>query len=223
MPKYFVENPPNGLSGETIHHLKRVLRVRVGDEVILCDGAGMDYLSKVESLEPFRLKVVEPRRCLTEPRCKVTLYQAMAKSDKMDWIVQKAVELGVCSVVPVFTEFSVAKKAKTERYQKIAESAAGQSMRGIIPQVQQAVDFADIVKGGGFNIAPHPYAKPTIKQLTGLPDEVNLWIGPEGGFSPGEAEAMAAAGFHLVSLGARILRTETAALAALTQIFMVTE
>ena len=227
MPKYFVDKTLQ-LKDETIHHLKRVIRIRLGEEVILCDGKSMDYHCTVESLEPFNLKVNSRQESKTEPKCKITLYQAMPKADKFEWIIQKAVELGVYSIVPVYTAHCIAKitkAVKIARYQKIAESAAGQCMRGIIPQVQQPMPLEDAIKTtNGLMLATHEKEKENkIPGINSYPKDIGLWIGPEGGFSKKEIETMEGAGFSIVSLGPRILRTETAAIAAIAQIMMVTE
>ena len=228
MPKFFVDevgNPNN------LHHLKNVLRLRAGDKVTLCDGASVDYFCVVESVQPFSLKIESQQASQTEPTCKITLYQSMLKSDKMDWVIQKAVELGVHAIVPILTEHSVAKNAKAERYNKIAESAAGQSMRGIIPKVHPLTNFEEAISNNsGLAIAAHEKEteckiKHIIIGRNSSQNDKNLsiWIGPEGGFSEKETAKMREANFHLVSLGSRILRAETAALAALTQILMLTE
>lgn len=227
MPKYFVDETLQP-DKEMIHHLTRVLRVRVGDEIILCDGMATDYFCVVESLEPLNLKVVRNQKSDTEPDKKITLYQAIPKNDKMEWIVQKAVELGVHKVVPVISEHSVKRALNLPRLRKISKAAAEQSMRGIIPVVgepmpwQQALQEAlqetsqESSKDGGFMIAAHEKAKRPLP--TNLPEKAGLWIGPEGGFSDMEIAAMEKAKFEIIGLGPRILRTETAAIAALAKI-----
>ena len=230
MPKYFLDNIEGQIidpGSEITHHLKNVLRTRVGEKIILCDGKENDYLCTVDSLEPFLLRLENMQRCCTEPPCKITLYQALVKSDKFEWIIQKSVELGVHSIVPVLTEYSIRKNTKAERFQKIAESAAGQSMRGIIPQIYPQMPWKDaLCSAKGYIIAAHiSCSRHSIKQAFEghIPNEINLWIGPEGGFSKSEVENMKKAGFNFVSLGSRILRAETAAITALAQILMVTE
>lgn len=226
MPKYFVDEGMR-LGEDTVRHLRTVLRAKVGEKIILCDGQAVDYHCVVESLDPFRYRVESREESGTEPRCKITLYQAMPKADKLEWIVQKAVELGVHAVVPVYTERSINKNARLDRLQKIAESAAGQSMRGIIPNVCLPVSMDEAMKlamsGTDYMLAAHEKAD---QGMGNLPDEdeingIGLWIGPEGGFSEKETAAMEGAGFRLMSLGPRILRTETAAIAAIAQIMMV--
>ena len=281
MPKYFVDEIKGQafrLEGDVAHHLKRVLRVRPGEKIILCNGKAMDFYCIIEDTEPLTLVVENYKESKTELPYKITLYQAMPKSDKLEWIIQKSVELGVHSIVPVYTEHSVVRyksqsqnknggNTKTARYQKIAEAAAGQSMRGIIPKVylpmpwEEAFEMAMAYKAaGGLIIAAHEKEqKQTIKSVLntgGNPhfinttasnsialnnsisldtissnitisskgfNEIGLWIGPEGGFSEKEIEVMEKSGFKLVSLGPRILRAETAAIAALAQITLMIE
>ncbi|MCL2422041.1 MAG: 16S rRNA (uracil(1498)-N(3))-methyltransferase [Defluviitaleaceae bacterium] len=244
MPKYFVdldkfdERPGQVLQLDkrdpVYHHLTQVLRVRVGDKIIICDGHCIDYHCHVETLTPLVLSIESYRECRTELPFKITLYQAMPKADKMEWIVQKAVELGVHAIVPVYTTHCVVRLSKsngtkTARYQKIAESAAGQSMRGIIPVVHEPVGWDNLIKtlpDNQFMITAYEKADPQHTLMTAVKSikdaqDIGLWIGPEGGFSLKEAEAMEAAEFNLVSLGVRILRTETAAIATLAQIVVL--
>ena len=272
MPKYFVDvsvlqQEMVKLEGDTAHHLERVLRVRVGDEVILGDNLGFDYHCRIESIKPLMLRIEERKICLTESSFPVTLYQGVPKSQKLELIIQKATELGVSKIVPVYTEHSVVKDkhnsggGKLARLQKIAESAAGQSMRGFVPEVGGFMTWAEIfgearndINSGicsdlynegthkRLKIAAHEKEdKHTIKSvmereasereasesnLSNLSNSSNsksidLWIGPEGGFSASEIDEMLKCGFHLVSLGPRILRTETAAIAALAQIMLM--
>jgi len=238
MPKYFVdlsgwaEGQKLQMSEDAAHHLMRVLRVRAGEKIIICDGKSIDYQCTVTSLKPLTMEVNSKCESKTEPECKITLYQAMPKADKLEWIIQKSVELGVYAVVPVYTEHSVSKNPRMDRLQKIAESAAGQSMRGIIPYVHPPIVWDEAFKQKKeILIAAHEKEKNftlkmALKEICSaacMPKEVGLWIGPEGGFSKKEAEAMENANFYLVSLGARILRSETAAIAGIAQIMMEAE
>lgn len=233
MPKYFFDKESDKkLSEETIHHLKRVLRVRVGDKVVLCDGKSTDYHTIIKNLTPFEYEIENTKESGTELSTKITLYQAMPKADKMEWIVQKAVELGVYAIVPVYTEHCVKRNTKAdakanvkiERLQKIAESAAGQSMRGIVPSVVMPMEWDKALKNVKekekmLNIVAYEKERDTtIKSVIDKNEveEISLWIGPEGGFSKKEVQDMEDASFELVSLGSRILRTETAAIAAIT-------
>jgi len=264
MPKYFVAglNKQEHLiiEGKLEHHLTRVLRVRPGDAVLFCDGQCVDYNCVAESLNPLSLKVISSQPCYNEAACKITLYQAQLKADKMDWLIQKAVELGVYSIIPFISEHCENNKAasatKMARYQSIAEAAAGQSLRGIIPQVQIPLTWEDAVnkvkgknkyKACGLSLVAHEKEKQqtlttllrknTENEISNAENknlnvenenaniengtskkEIDLFIGPEGGFSQREIDLLVAAGFHSISLGPRILRSETAALTAITQI-----
>ncbi|MCL1998446.1 MAG: 16S rRNA (uracil(1498)-N(3))-methyltransferase [Turicibacter sp.] len=227
MAKYFWDG--SRVADETLHHLQNVLRVRVGEKFVLCDGAGLDCCCQVIRLKPFEFEVVDQNLCSSEFGRKITLFQAVIKSDKMEWVVQKAVELGVFAIVPVYTEYSAHFEIgkKIERYQKIAKSAAEQSMRGIIPQIKQPVNWANSLKiARGTKVVAHEKARhftefKTMRAVEFDQEEISLWIGPEGGFSPQETTQMDEYGLCKVSLTAGVLRAETAAAAALGQIWLV--
>lgn len=247
MPKYFFNdsNNPNDkapgqllqLNGDTAHHLIRVLRIRTGGKIIVCDGKETDYHCIIESINQSKstveCQILSKIQCKTEPTCKIRLFQAMPKSDKLEWIIQKSVELGVHEIIPMDTEHSIKKNtkqhAKLERFQKISESAAGQSMRGIIPKIHSPMswDNALMCSKGEFSIAAYEKEelktiKSTLKRAENI-SKIDLWIGPEGGFSKNEITTMEEMGFHLITLGARILRTETAAITTIAKILMETE
>jgi 16S rRNA (uracil1498-N3)-methyltransferase len=248
VPKYFFN--PNDLNkgdltfrNETAHHLLQVLRLKPGAQVTLCDGKNSDYTAVLREADAkrmvCRLDVSEPIPCETEAPVFTTLYQALPKGDKMELIIQKCVELGVGKIVPLYTAHTLAKNAekKTERYQRIAESAAEQSMRGIIPEVTLPQTFAQILAKKKNEslwlvaLSPLEFPKSTpiktlakvFRVLVTLPASIGLWVGPEGGFSPEEVSALLTAGAVSFTLGQRVLRTETAGLAALAQINCLTE
>jgi len=245
MPKYFLDKVDAQIghvlqldkSDPVFHHLKQVLRVRTGAQIILCDGKSLDYHCTVKALDPLSLSLDSIHPCKTEPPCKITLYQAIPKADKLEWIIQKAVELGVYAIVPIYTEHAVIRpsrpgETKMARYQKIAESAAGQSMRGIIPVVDAPMTWDEAFKSlpnVQFMLAAYEKEhQQTLKTILDEPPlssltDIGLWIGPEGGFSEKEVSAMTEAGFKFAGLGPRILRTETAAIAALAQIMLMLE
>ena len=155
MPKFFFDkiDMTQGqicLHGEDEKHIKTVLRAKEGEELTLCDGEGMDYQCRISSLaDGVQLEVLSQAPCETEPKTKITLYQGLPKADKMELIIQKAVELGVYEVIPVETKRTVvkldAKKAekKVSRWNEIAKSAAKQSGRGIVPQVTRVMRYAE--------------------------------------------------------------------------------
>lgn len=232
MPRFFSNDVSDDqiiLTGEDAVHLSRSLRVRVGEEVTVCDGRSTDYLCTVASVSPdtVTLAVREKRPCEAEPAREITLYQALPKSDKLDFIVQKAVELGAFRIVPVQTRFCVAKsdaksfEKKRARLQKIALEAAKQCGRGIVPEVCGLRSFKEaaeeIGKEKGF-VCYEKGGEPigTLMQMCGC--GASVFVGSEGGFSAEEIEQLEAKGVQCASLGKRILRCETAPLAALTLI-----
>lgn len=230
MPKFFIDRNEISrgqalLLGEDEKHIKTVLRAREGEEVTLCDGEGMDYLCRIASLERgVLLNVLSKTPCETEPETKLTLYQGLPKADKMEWIIQKCVEIGIDRIVPVATERTIVKLdkkegKKLERWQKIAEAAAKQSGRGKIPKVGQILKFAEAAEeAAGLDGAVIPYEKETVRGLREFVSgfsgtTAGIFIGPEGGFSDEEIALAKEKGIQPVSLGKRILRTETAGMA----------
>ena len=228
MPKFFINK--NDISrgqiqlfGEDEKHIKTVLRAREGEEVTLCDGEGMDYQCRIASLERgVLLDVLSKEVCETEPKTKITLYQGLPKADKMELIIQKCVELGIDRIVAVSTERAIVKldkkeTKKLERWQKIAEAAAKQSGRGKIPEVcQQVLKFKEAVaEAAELDAAIIPYEREQergirtfVKGFEG--ESVGIFIGPEGGFADEEIALAQENGIQSVTLGKRILRTETA-------------
>lgn len=211
------------LFGEDEKHIKTVLRAKEGEEVTLCDGEGMDYQCRIASLERgVLLDILSKEVCETEPKTKITLYQGLPKADKMELIIQKCVELGIDRIVAVSTERAIVKldkkeTKKLERWQKIAEAAAKQSGRGKIPEIgQQVLKFKDAVaEAKTLDGAIIPYEK---EQETGIRqfvqkfqgESIGIFIGPEGGFSEEEIALAQENGVTPITLGKRILRTETA-------------
>ena len=234
MPRFFVDGQPeNGvlvLRGENAHHAGRVLRLRPGEAVTLCDGKGTDYDCTVETLEKDAVtcRVLGSHPADTEPEQQLTLFMALPKGDKMEFIVQKAVELGVSEIVPYLSKNCVSRPDKTdkkvERWRKIAVEAAKQCGRGVLPAVHAVVPAAEAVRlAAQAETALFLYEN---EKQTGLRDAlaggvgktVSLMVGPEGGFAPEEAAAAKDAGLVSVSLGTRILRCETAPVAALAAV-----
>ena len=243
MPRFFVtaDQIKNGIAtitGDDAHHLSRSLRAAVGDTVTLCDMAKCEYECELIEFLPdcVRARVLSARPTETDPPVRIVLYQALPKGDKLDAVIQKAVECGVAEIVPFESERCVARaKAdsearKTERRTRIAHEAAKQCGRGVLPNVHETVSFdrmlemasaADRVlfcyEGEG--------TVPIGVLLKGKnPDgELALVIGSEGGFSLREAERAREAGFFMTGLGKRILRTETAPIFALACISCLLE
>lgn len=237
MPRFFTENISGDtalITGPDARHIGRVLRMAVGENIVLCDLKGLDYHCQIESIQKDAVscRILSTCPSVGEPDCQVTLYQAFPKGDKMDFIIQKAVELGVSRVVPVLTRRCVARPdpkamtGKLARFSRIALEAAKQSGRGRIPQVGELVDFDSAVKmaasdplslffyeGGG---------RPLSQLLSPQVKSLSLFVGSEGGFDPEEVELAAKAGLIPVTLGPRILRCETAPVCALSVIMYAT-
>ena len=236
MPKFFVEyiNGENHLIiGEDAKHIIKSLRMRVGDDIIICDTLGYDYSCKIYDIGEnlVSLKILSRKKCESEPSIKVTLYQGLPKGEKMDLIVQKSVELGVFRIVPVMMTRCISMPSskslekKIIRWNKIAESAAKQSGRGIIPSVENMIKLNEALnffgkdekviffyEGGGESLG---------KLVKSSENKISIFIGPEGGFSLEEVEFLKSIG-TASTLGKRILRTETAPIAALSAIMYVT-
>ncbi len=218
------------ITGDDVKHISKVLRLRTGDEITICDSCGCDYVCAIEDISPSQVvaRILQKSPNTAEAPLHITVYQGLPKSDKMDYIVQKCVELGVASVVPVATARAVVKlhdeEKKRTRWQKIAAEAAKQCGRGIIPQVGAVKSFAEVIDSldaDALNILPYENENQhRLKDaLTGFDGNcVNIIIGPEGGFDPSETDAALQKGVHVVTLGPRILRTETAPIAAVSAV-----
>lgn len=233
MPRFFINEAPAEeyfLGGEAGRHGAKVLRLRPGEAVTLCDGKSTDYPCTVREnmADGLLLDVGEPVPSRGEPHTKITVCQCLPKSDKLEAVVQKSVELGACEIWPIESRFCVAKwdsksrEKKLARLQKIALEAAMQSGRGIIPQVLPPVSLRSALETArqeGDILFFYEKAAGSLK--AGLADtgsRLFLFIGPEGGFAPEEAALAEEMGAKLLSLGPRILRTETAPVAALAAI-----
>ncbi|MDR6225061.1 16S rRNA (uracil(1498)-N(3))-methyltransferase [Desmospora profundinema] len=234
MQRYFV-NPRQWdgdqilVEGDDVHHMTRVMRMRPGDRVVCCDGEGTDLLAVLEDVKGDRvlLRVLERTPSRGEPAVAVTVAQALPKGDKWEWVLQKGTELGAASFLPVLSDRSVVKldgkKAdkKRERWQKIIKEAAEQSHRGCVPPVQPVVDWDGLMQA--FSVCDRvifAYEKGGVPLNQALADgpfqSLMIVVGPEGGFTSEEAEQARTAGALPVSLGPRILRSETAPLALLS-------
>ena len=228
------------LTGADVKHIKNVLRMIPGDEIIICNGQGKDCYCIIKMVSDTLIEagIQSVRETDTELTSKITLFQGLPKLDKMELVIQKAVELGVSSVVPVMTARSIVKledkkreEKKLERWQAIAESAAKQSGRGQIPKVMPVISYKEAVKqAGGMDLAVIPYENARGMQLTkdimgnlkGCAT-IGIIIGPEGGFDESEIELAGANNIKPISLGRRILRTETAGFAVLSMMMLALE
>lgn len=218
------------ITGEDVRHIGRVLRLTRGDRVQLCDGRGQDYDAVIAEVtdEAVTLSVGAPYPSATEPTSRVTLFQCLPKVGKMETIVQKCTELGAAAIVPVVSARCVALPGgnydnKRVRYQRVAMEAAKQSRRGVIPEFGslQTLDRLDPKAFDLFLMAYEDETETGLKQLFSEkdpPGRMGLLIGPEGGFTPEEAALLREKGARTVSLGPRILRTETAGMAMLAMV-----
>lgn len=218
------------ITGDDAHHITHVLRTRMGEHLVACASDGVVYEGEMTAAgAEVLLRVVQTGTVDTEPPYRATVYQALVKGDKMETVIQKAVELGAAVIVPVATSRAVVKldekdaKKKVERWQKIAQEAAKQCGRGIIPTVAMPMSFREAVKQAAADAlrlfcyeGEGTVPLPTLYRQREDPATVSLFVGPEGGFSDEEAAFAKACGMQMCGLGRRILRTETAALFVLS-------
>lgn len=250
------------ITGEDVRHIRSVLRSEPGDALELSDGSGADYEVTIERIEKDSIitNIVSARPNKTEPPVSITLFQGIPKADKMEYIIQKCVELGVNRIVPVMTTRTVVKldnvrdaAAKTTRWKRIALEAAKQCDRGTVPVVEEPVRLGEALRlAEACELRLLPYEEETegnlrqqlekLKQQrqeqgqgqaqrqgqlksvqdgtesceSGSANSIAVFIGPEGGFATAEVEKAVDSGFKSVSLGPRILRTETAGIAVIT-------
>lgn len=239
MEKFFV-NPENVIAsdiiiqGTDVNHIKNVLRLQVGKEILINDRQGTDYkciIRKIDS-QVIETNIIEKLDKTTEATVETTLYQSLIKGEKMEFVIQKAVEIGVTTIVPIVTDRCVVKletdkkiKSKCERWQKIAESAAKQSKRSIIPEVKLPMTLEDALKDTKHrnvrSCIPFENEKAYhIKEYLRNCDAtaIGVFIGPEGGFTDAEIEYADKSGVAAITLGRRILRSETASLVTLANI-----
>ncbi len=213
--------------GEDVNHIKNVLRMKIKEQVMVCDCKGSNYLCEITDYpdKQVDLTILEKRVADTELPVRLYLFQGLPKSDKMELIIQKAVELGAYEVIPVAMKRSVVKiedkkkeTKKLDRWQAIATAAAKQSKRGIIPQVHRVLSYKEALQyAKEMDLKLFPYENATnldeshklVKQAKTV-KSIAIFIGPEGGFDDKEVEAVREIGGQIVTLGKRILRTETA-------------
>ncbi len=231
MPKFFVDTilgDRYDITGEDALHIAKSLRMREGEPLSLGDAQGLDYTCRIMTVTPERveLEVLYKQPSESEPAVEVSLYQSLPKGDKFEWILQKAVELGVKSIHPVLTQRSIVRPdraagiKKQQRWQKLAGEAAKQSHRGIIPVVHPILPLPKALaamekdvflllfyEGGGAHLKA---------LLPRAGNKIAIFIGPEGGFHPEEVTLLMERGAESATLGKRILRTETAPIAALS-------
>ncbi len=234
MPRFFVDSVEGDfveINGEDARHIALSLRMKNGEHLVLCDGKGREADAVIREAFPESvvLDVVERKDSAAEPKTEVVLYQALPKFDKLEYIVQKSVELGVSKIVPVLTSRCISRpdektmKKKLERLRKISDEAAKQSGRGKLPEVGEMLTFKNAVLKMCeaetpiffFEHAEYPLREIMEKREGGT---ISMMVGSEGGFSDEEAAFAAEHGALIASLGPRILRCETAPVAALSAI-----
>ncbi|MBQ3063642.1 MAG: 16S rRNA (uracil(1498)-N(3))-methyltransferase [Clostridia bacterium] len=237
MPRFFVSNAQIAgstvtITGEDAHHISRSLRMAVGEHITVADSTAVTYDCVLREFLPdaVRAEIVAAHITTTEPPCPITLFQALPKGDKLDTVIQKAVECGVSRIVPFESERCIvrvkaeAEEKKQARRNRIAAEAAKQCGRGILPTVEASVDFdtmlqmaaaVDLVLFCFEGEGTTPISRVLRERKLQSGKGIALIVGSEGGFSLKEAEKAIAAGFIPVGLGPRILRTETAPIFAL--------
>lgn len=239
MPRFFKEDFKENpfLEGADANHVARSLRMKVGEALTVSDSRGTDFDCLITSVTPDRveLKIKEIKPSESEPSVEVTLCTCLLKGDKFETVIRHSVELGVTKIMPVLSSNCVSRpdakslKSKEQRWQKIANEAAGQCGRGVLPTLLSTTDLSALAKTfNDYDLVLFFY------EVGGEPLGETLWendsakkiaiiTGPEGGFTANEAEMLANAGAKTISLGKRILRAETAPLAALTGVMLLTD
>ena len=221
--------PPHGIFDappDAAHHLAHVLRLTAGDVLVVFDGRGLEYPATIERMgkSAVTLRVAEPNEVDRESPLRVTLAQGISSGERMDYTVQKAVELGVSAIQPLATERSVVRLSgeravkRVAHWQAIAVAACEQSGRNVVPQVSPVAAVTGWLANAppdALRLTLSPDAESTLHELERPGSPIVLLVGPEGGLSPRERADARAAGFVGVRLGPRVLRTETAALAAI--------
>lgn len=216
------------LEGDIVHQIRDVLRLQSGERIVVFDNDGLEYTVTLDTVDKNQIKgtICNTRKSIV-PDIKITLYQALLKSDHFEFVLQKCTEIGISVFVPVVCERCIARKPssnKLERWEKIIKEATEQSGRGVLPALKPAALFDDachsveglsLIAGVGLNSLP---LREILRSSThqGDPVKINIFIGPEGGFTANELEIAQSCGVHKVTLGPRILRAETAGLVACT-------
>lgn len=228
--RYFLTDINDNIAtvqGDEAHHLCRVMRLRPGDEVVLCDREGFDYTAVAKDVneKTITFEVTSKQKNQAEPCKNLTVYMALPKSDKLEFIVQKSCELGAKKLVPFISEYCVAQKSKKEdnkkaRLAKISAEAAKQCGRSTPMEIGDILTFRQMVqdmKNNDINLFFYEHADCPLKEIDfAAMENVSVIIGSEGGFSEKECEILAENGAKTISLGKRILRCETAAVSAVT-------
>lgn len=233
VPKDWIEKDRVLLKGEVVHQIRSVLRLKTNDHITILDNTGWEYEATITDIakDSAEAKIAHKSFSQTEPRTRITLYQAILKKTRFEFALQKCTELGIANFVPVLSQRCVARwsTSNLERWQQIIREAAEQSHRGVLPTLHKPVRFIDACKRAGANsfVAWEDESEIGIRDLLGkkLKSErinksaINIFIGPEGGFTPQEIDNVRDIGVTTFSLGKRVLRAETAGLVAASIIF----
>lgn len=228
------------ICGSDVNHIKNVLRLKAGDSLVVSDGSGMEYTCRLEKTESAEVtaEILASGKGEQELQSGIVLYQGLPKSDKMEWIIQKAVELGVAGIVPMTTRRTVVKldagkeESRRKRWQSIAEGAAKQSGRAVIPRVEKICSFREAAVQASektHSLIPYEMASESMRHTRDLlgqickGESVAVMIGPEGGFDPEEIAYAVSLGIRPITLGKRILRTETAGMTVLSILMYLLE
>lgn len=234
--RYFTEQIGEGravLEGPDARHLRRVLRAKPGDALLLCDGQGFDYRVVIEEIDENKIecKIIEKNSSLGEADIRVEVYIGFAKGERMDYAVQKSVELGAASIRPFFSENTIVKPKKNSdkltRFTRIAQEAAKQCGRGILPEVKEPADFSGMLERALQNelvLFMYEEGGASLRQMMAGKKfkTIGIVTGPEGGFSEKETRLAEERGCTLIGLGPRILRCETAPAAVLAALMTLT-
>lgn len=206
---------------QVVHQMRRVLRMRLGEQFVALDGCGGDFLCELYEMNDVlaRAKILEQRKNTAEPEIFITLYQSLPKKMELfEWILQKGTEIGVSRFVPIVTERTErASPSKQERLEKILKESAEQCERGKIPELEGVRKFHEVLAkaDGKQKVLLHGRGDyPHFSKIVTEQTPVDILIGPEGGFTEKEIEEAAKNGFTISSLGKRVLRTETAGIVA---------
>ncbi len=247
IPTNWFEGDRVTLHGPLVHQIRDVLRLTAGDNVVVLDDSGWEYEVQLDAVEQEQATGQIQNKVLarTEPRAKITLYQSLLKGDKFEWVLQKGTELGIVEFVPIVCDRCVigsvddVSKAKLERWRRIVLEAAEQSRRARLPRLQQPLLFPQACeRARRADLALLPWEEEKTRSLRSMltgydsvsitaggktapmrkPFSISIFVGPEGGFTTREVDQARRYGLAPVSLGPRILRAETAALAAVTMI-----
>lgn len=237
-PRFFTDNIGERavVTGSDAVHIYQVLRMKAGEFAVICDGKGTDYLCRIIQCDKnaVELEILDKQLNEAEPTVNIRLFQCVPKSDKLDFIVQKAVELGANAVIPVLSKRCVSRPdqksaaKKRERYQKIADEAAKQCGRGIIPEIGEMISFSEVIKNfdrdSNLGILFYECGGESINSIIAdnHKKNIDIIIGCEGGFEEKEVENAVSRGFLTATLGKRILRCETAPVSALSVLMNLT-